>query len=97
MCKEVEKVLQETNNEVVACTVRMDGEERTSDDFVAILSKEDGNASIFYNTDALTLGMAMKMIARCFAEAMQALSEEERSMVQEALGYDFAVDKAKED
>ena len=31
----------------ISCTVEMDGKTTTSDDFVAILSKENGDASIF--------------------------------------------------
>ena len=43
----------------ISCTVEMDGKTTTSDDFVAILSKDNSDASRFYCTDALTLGMAM--------------------------------------
>lgn len=90
MSRTVEEVLKEATGMPVSCTVVMDGEARTSDDFVTILAKENGDASIFYNTDALTLGMAMKMVARCFVEAMGQLTEEERTSVQEVLGGDFA-------
>lgn len=67
------------------CTVEMDGEVRSSDDFVAILASEDGNTSITYNTDAMTLGVAFKMIARAFVECMKECSEEERHAISEAL------------
>lgn len=95
MCKEVEKVLESTNR--ILCTVEMDGEIRTSDDFVCVMAKENGDASIFYNTDALTLGMAMKMIAKMFVEAMGELPEEERSMVSDILGDSFILEKAQEE
>lgn len=92
MCKEVEKILNEgINKDVATCVVVMDGKEQASDDFVAVLSREDGNASILYNTDALTLGMAMKMIARAFVDSMKQLTEEEREMVNSALGEDFSL------
>lgn len=97
MCKEVEKVLNENTADVAVCTVTMDGKEHSSDDFVAILSRENGDASIFYNTDALTLGMAMKMVAKAFVDAMGQLPEEERTEVSAILGESFAVDKPMEE
>ncbi len=82
--------------EKITCTVEMDGKTTTSDDFVAILSKENGDASIFYNTDALTLGMAMKMVARAFVECMDKCSEKEREEITEILGAAFVADKPAE-
>lgn len=96
MCKEVEKVLNEANNEEPVCTVVMDGEENVSTDFVCVLGRDNGNASIFYNTDALTLGMSIKMIARAFVDTMQQLTEEERESVQGILGEAFCVEVPKE-
>ena len=61
-----------------------------------IMAKENGDASIFYNTDALTLGMAMKMVAKSFVEAMHQLSEEERESVQEVLNDAAVYDKPQE-
>ena len=85
-----------TDNKI-SCTVEMDGKTTTSDDFVAILSKENGDASIFYNTDALTLGMAMKMVARAFVECMDKCSEKEREEITEILGAAFVADKPAEE
>lgn len=81
----------------ISCTVEMDGKTTTSDDFVAILSKENGDASIFYNTDALTLGMAMKMVARAFVECMDKCPEREREEITEILGAAFVADKPAEE
>lgn len=81
----------------ISCTVEMDGKTTTSDDFVAILSKENGDASIFYNTDALTLGMAMKMVARAFVECMDKCPEKEREEITEILGAAFVADKPAEE
>ena len=81
----------------ITCIVEMDGKTTTSDDFVAILSKENGDASIFYNTDALTLGMAMKMVARAFVECMDKCPEKEREEITEILGAAFAADKPAEE
>ena len=83
--------------EKITCTVEMDGKTTTSDDFVAILSKENGDASIFYNTDALTLGMAMKMVARAFVECMDKCSEKEREEITEILGAAFVAGKSAEE
>lgn len=93
MCKEVEKVLEQGVEAQPTCTISMDGKEHTSDDFVAILSRENGDASLFYNTDALTLGMSMKMVAKAFVDAMHQLTEEERQSIQEVLGEAFVADK----
>lgn len=83
--------------EKIICTVEMDGKTTTSDDFVAILSKENGDASIFYNTDALTLGMAMKMVARAFVECIDKCPEKEREEITEILGAAFVADKPAEE
>lgn len=80
----------------IMCTVEMDGKVTKSDDFVAILSKENGDAAIFYNTDALTLGMAMKMVARAFVECMDQCTEEERTEITDVLGSAFIADKPVE-
>lgn len=79
------------------CEITMDGTTHSSDDFVAILSKENGDASIFYNTDALTLGMSMKLIAKTFVEALSELSEEERAMVNDVLGDALVFNKPEEE
>lgn len=80
----------------IMCTVEMDGKVTQSDDFVAILSKENGDAAIFYNTDALTLGMAVKMVAKAFVECMDACTEEERAEITDILGSAFIANKPEE-
>lgn len=97
MCKNVEKKLEETAEMPVSCTVEMDGKTHTSDDFVCVMTRENGDASLFYNTDALTLGMAMKMVARAFVETSSQLTEEERTEVTEVLGAAFVADKPEEE
>lgn len=81
MCKNVEAILEEKTEMPLRCEVTMDGEGFVSDDFVCIMAKENGDTSIFYNTDALTLGMAIRMITRAYVDAMKQLSEEEREQV----------------
>lgn len=79
------------------CTVQMDGEVKESTDFVAILSKDNGDASLFYCTDALTLGMAMKMVAKAFITEMNEVPEEERAQIEEILGEAFIKEKVEAD
>lgn len=79
------------------CTVKMDEEVKQSNDFVAILAHENGDASLYYCTDALTLGMAMKMVARAFITEMNELSEEERSQIEAILGDAFIKEKVESD
>ncbi len=79
------------------CTVQMDEEVKQSNDFVAILSHENGDASLYYCTDALTLGMAMKMVAKAFITEMNTLGEEERAQIEDILGDAFIKEKVEED
>lgn len=67
------------------CTVRMDGALYESDDFVAILSKKNGDTSIFYNTDALTLGMAFKLVAKEFVKCVEQCSPSEQQEIEAIL------------
>lgn len=67
------------------CTVVMDGNVYSSDEFVAILAKEDGNHSMFYRTDPLTLGIAIKMLTERFDAEMATCTEEERREICEVL------------
>lgn len=67
----------------------MDGATQESQDFVAVLAKDNGDASLFYCTDALTLGMAMKMVAKAFITEMNEVHEEEREQIELILGDAF--------
>ena len=73
------------------CSVMMDGAVQVSDDFIVILSNEDGNASIFYNTDALTMGMAVKMVSHEYVRLLTQLREEDQSEIATVLGEEFAL------
>lgn len=79
------------------CTVRMDGNLHESQDFVTILSKENGDASIFYNTDALTLGMAMKMVAKEFVICISQCTLAEQQEIQAILGDAFIIERLREE
>lgn len=79
------------------CTVLMDGVVHTSQDFVAILAKDTGDASIFYNTDAMTLGMSVKMVAKAFVECINQCTPQERNDIEEILGEAFVTERLMKD
>lgn len=65
------------------CTVKMDSEVVTTNDFVCVFCKKNGDVSICYNTDALTLGMAFRMVGTAFLRAMSTLSPEEQKQIMD--------------
>jgi hypothetical protein len=79
------------------CKVVLEGVEYESADFVAVLAKENGDASIIYNTDTLTLGMAVKMITREFVMCMNACSKEDQIEISALLGDAFMKEGADDD
>ena len=78
------------------CIVRMDGALYDSDDFVAILSKKDGDTSIFYNTDALTLGIAFKLVAKEFVKCVEQCSPSEQQEIEAILGNVNILERLRE-
>lgn len=68
------------------CTVTLNGETRVSTEYIAILTKPDGDAAFYYNADALTMGMAMRLCAKAFADMLNKLDELERNEINEILG-----------
>lgn len=87
---------ENTNKEACMCTVEMDGKVTKSNDFVAVLSKENGDASITYNTDALTLGMALRLVAVEFTRCLNKCTEEEREAIRSVLGEAYPVEAPEE-
>lgn len=71
------------------CTVRLEDELVQSDDFAAILAKEDGDVTIYYNTDALTLGIAFKLVLREFITCLRKCSEEEQELILDTLDLQY--------
>lgn len=67
------------------CEVRIDNEVIKSEDFVAVVADEKVGAKMAYHTDALTLGMAVQMIASAYHEVLAQLPEEEQKLVVETL------------
>ena len=80
-----------------SCSVLMDGKTQTSRDFVAILAKENGDTSIFFNTDALTLGLAMKLIAKEFVICVSECSLSEQQEIEAILGDAFILERLRQD
>lgn len=81
----VEDVMEETDDS--ACTVYMDGEAFQSDEFVTVLVDKDKGAHLFFNTDVLTLGQAIQMLARRYEQLMSECPEDVRTEVREALTH----------
>lgn len=73
------------------CTIEMDGTVTKSHDFVAVIVKEDGTHSISYNTDALTLGLAFRLLAATYAECLNNCSSEERDQIKAILEETYPV------
>lgn len=71
------------------CMVHMDERLYDSADFITVLAKEDGKVSLYYNTDALTLGMALQMIAHVYTKEIAKVSAEDRREIEEVLGPAF--------
>ena len=71
------------------CTVRLGEDLKKSEDFVAILTDKEGKTSIYYQTDALTLGMAIKLVAKEFVLCMNKCTQEERDNITAILGDAF--------
>ena len=92
--------MSDTTNKTM-CTVEMDGTTIKSEDFVAVLTKEDGTPTITYNTDALTLGMAFRLLAVSYVECLNKCTPEEREQIKTILEESYPVQapevpKAKE-
>lgn len=67
------------------CTVISKGEVCGSSNFVTFLNTLDGNTHMFYNTDALSMGVAAGMARLEFESILDTLSNEDREDVLEAL------------
>lgn len=75
------------------CIVRMDGVLHESKDFVAFLAKEDGDLSLYYSTDTLTIGMAMKLIVSAYVRCLRECTFEERREIVEILGEAYSLER----
>jgi len=76
-----------------SCMVVMDGKTTASTDFVAILARDSGDTSIYYNTDALTLGMAIKLIAKEFIHCISNCTPAEQDHIKAILGDAFILER----
>lgn len=64
--------------EKTLCTAQLDGITHESEEFVAVLAKEDGDASIVYNADVLTLAIASRLISNALVDSINQLTAEEK-------------------
>lgn len=71
------------------CTVTLAGEIACSDDYVAVLSDEDGTTTLYCSTDALTLGYAYALIADEFIKSLRECTEEEQAEILALLPEGF--------
>lgn len=69
------------------CTVTMDGEAITSSDFVAVVTHPDGDTEMLYNTDAVTLGLAIKMLSARYTELLNSYPEDVQNEIREVLSH----------
>lgn len=67
------------------CTVAMNGEIIGSSDFIAVINTPDGGTHLLYDTDPITLGQAIQMLANRFEEVMDSYPEETRREIREVL------------
>jgi len=71
---------------VPSCTVTMDNSIDRFTDFVTIgWDNNKDNAVIIQNADTITLGFAYLMIAKAFKDSYDSLTDEEKSIVDDAL------------
>lgn len=82
-----DQAVEDVMIEAPVCTVSMDGETKGSSDFVSLLYMPNGEAHIMYNTDVVTLGMALQMIASKYSEEIAAYPDEVREEIREALTH----------
>ena len=69
------------------CTVAMDDETVGSNDFIAIINMPDGQTSLMYNTDVISLGVAIKMLSERYTALLLECPEELRDEVREVLTH----------
>lgn len=67
------------------CAVTIDGKFMSSDDFVAILTKSNGGTTLLFQTDALTLGIAEKLVKEAFDKSIAACPKEEQENIRNIL------------
>ena len=68
------------------CNVLMDDTYETTDDFVAVLKMDGERTALRYNTDTLSLGFAVKLLAREYFDQLSALNDKDREDVERIIG-----------
>lgn len=83
-----------SNKDISLCKVELDGDTFQAAEFVAVLSKENGDLSIAYNADALTLGKAASLILNAFVDCLRECSAETVEEIADILGINGGTDNA---
>jgi hypothetical protein len=78
------------------CNIRIDDTLVESNDFIAVLYTEEG-PELYYNTDALTVGLAVKLLMQELVELLRNCSTEELLEVSKELGMDFLQEAVRTD
>lgn len=76
-----EQAVEDVMKDSISCIVTNGSQIDSSSDFIAILHKANGDATVSYNTDAVSLGMAVRTLAMYFVEATKNLTDEERAQL----------------
>lgn len=64
------------------CVVVTDSKARIeATEFITVLPKEDGDTSVVYHTDTLSMGIAAKMLYNIYAEMLEKETEESRAEI----------------
>lgn len=82
-----DQAVEEVMTSTPSCTVHIDGESVGSSDFIAVLYHPDGNTELLYNTDAVTLGLAIKMLSERYTELLNSYPEDVQNEIREVLAH----------
>jgi len=86
-----------TEKSELVCTINLDGKEEVkSTDFVAVIAKEDCDASMYLSTDVVTLAMAIRLLTGEFIEGLAECEEEDREIIFDILGKDELMNAVNE-
>lgn len=71
------------------CMVHLNDRVFDSKEFIAFIARNTGKVSMYYSTDVLTMGIALKMLASLFIAEMCKTPVQDRREVLDILGPSF--------
>lgn len=74
-----------------SCTLFVDGQVISTTDFAIVIAEENGNTILHYNTDVVTLGLGVKMMAKAFQEHIDDCDTELRNEVYAILANKYLI------